>query len=408
MNKEYRKLNYSRQSIDPTDISAVAQQLSSDWLTQGPAVSQFENLLCDITGARYAVAVSSGTAALHIAAIAAGLSPGSSGITSAITFAASANCMAYTGAHPFFCDVEPETGLINTDDLQRRCRHLKEMGTPPRVIIPVDFAGQPADLPRIFQIAGDYDALVIEDAAHSLGASYTLDGHTYRCGSCSHSHMAILSFHPVKHITTGEGGAVLTNDPDLSQKLRDLRSHGIIKDPARMSRNDGPWYYEQQILGFNYRLTDIQCALGISQTKRLKEFVDRRRSLAARYDSALMNPRFSSTFTPLHQRSGTRNSYHLYVIRMVYGREQNQELLAEARLNLYRFLESRKIHAQVHYIPVPQQPWYRKNMGANPEDFPGASAYYASCLSLPLYPGLEESDVDRVVESLRLWMDRKS
>src|SRR5438445_4059647 len=267
-----------RQWVDEEDIRAVVEILRSDWLTQGPMVKAFEQALADYCGARYAVAVSSGTAALHLACLAAGVGPGDGGLTSPISFAASANCIAYCGGAPAFVDIDPRTITMEPASLERTCQQQ-----PPKVVIPVDFAGQPADLPAIYQIARKVGALVIEDAAHSLGATYDYQGQPFRTGSCAHADMATLSFHPVKHITTGEGGAVLTNDAGLYQRLLDLRTHGITRDPARLTRDDGPWYHEQQELGFNYRITDIQCALGLSQLRKLAAFVARRRELVQRY-----------------------------------------------------------------------------------------------------------------------------
>ena len=402
--KNIPALPYGRQWISGDDVAAATSQLQDDWLTQGPTVARFEQALAEYCGARYAVAVSSGTAALHLAALAAEVGPGKVGVTSAITFVASANCIAYAGGTPSFADVDPESGLLDTHDLERRCEALAAAGTLPAVLIPVDLAGQPADLPQIREIADRYGAKVIEDAAHSLGASYTHEGSEFRCGSCAHTEMAILSFHPVKHITTGEGGAVFTNDASLHQRLLDLRSHGITKDPARLCENDGPWYHEQQGLGFNYRLTDLQCALGLSQMKRLAQFVARRRALAAQYDGALAQTPFKGKLAPLAQRTGTTNSYHLYVVRLLAGPGRSQGSLAEDRRKLYDHLIANNIRPQVHYIPVPQQPYYRNTYRTDPMAYPGAAAYYASCLSLPLFPAMADEDVGRVVEALEAWV----
>jgi perosamine synthetase len=307
------KLPYGRQWINADDVCAVADQLRSAWLTQGPKVAEFEEALSLATGARHAVAVASGTAALHLAALVAGVGPGKTGITSANTFVASANCIAYAGGRPAFADVNPTTGLIDVTDLERLCAAVAREGTPPVVVIPVDFAGQPADLPAIKQVATKFGARVVEDAAHSLGATYRSGSQVVRCGSCVDSDLAILSFHPVKHVTTGEGGAVLTNDRATYQRLIELRSHGLTKDPARLSRHDGPWYYEQHSLGFHYRLTDIQCALGLSQMRRLDLFLNRRRLLAARYDAALRSQPFIQRLVPLAVAGDGQHAYHLYV-----------------------------------------------------------------------------------------------
>lgn len=397
-------LPYGRHWIDPEDIAAVTAQLQSAWLTQGPRVADFESALCAATGARYAVAVSSGTAALHLAALVAGVTPGKAGITSAITFVASSNCVAYAGGRPFFADVDPASGLIDLADLERRCDRLVRDGLPPAVILPVDFGGQPADLPAIRAIARRVGAMVIEDAAHALGASYLSDGKVARCGSCGDTELAILSFHPVKHVTTGEGGAVLTNDASLRQRLLDLRSHGITKDASRLTRNDGPWYYEQHELGYHYRITDMQCALGVSQLHRLDAFVTRRRAIAARYDAVLAEAPFAGVLAPLVQRPGVVNAYHLYVVRVLPRSGEALESVAARRRSLFEHLVARDIQPQVHYIPVPRQPWYQRQFATDPADFPRAEAYYAGCLSLPLFPQMADGDVDRVLDALAAWI----
>jgi UDP-4-amino-4,6-dideoxy-N-acetyl-beta-L-altrosamine transaminase len=395
-------LPYGRQCIEEDDIAAVVECLRGDWLTQGPRIEQFEQLLCTATGARYAVAVSSGTAALHLAALAAGVAPGDSGITSAITFVASANCIAYCGGQPAFADVDPETGLIDLPSLQTRVDELTRLGRPPRVIVPVDFAGQSADLPAVQVIARRCGARVIEDAAHSLGASYIHEGHTYRAGSCAHSDLAVLSFHPVKHITTGEGGAVLTNDEGLAERLRTLRTHGIHRDRRRLTRPDeGPWYYEQDELGYNYRITDLQCALGIAQANKLARFVERRNVLARLYDEAFSTSPLARWLKPLKRLPQTRmHSHHLYVVKLLRQPGEELHALAGRRRKLYLALRDHGIYAQVHYIPVPWQPYYQQHSSSQPSEMPGAAAYYSACLSLPLFPRMADGDVGRVVEAL--------
>ena len=296
-----RPLSYSRQWVDDSDIEAVAAVLKDDWLTQGPTVAVFEQVLARYCGARFAVAVSSGTAALHLACLAAGVGPGDVGITSPITFVASANCIAYCGGTPSFADIDSATVNLDPGALWSACARR-----PPKVIVPVDFAGQCSDLPTIAKIAREFGALVIEDAAHALGASYWHEGRAFRAGGCDHSDMAVLSFHPVKHVTTGEGGAVLTNDPVLHRRLQELRSHGITRDAARLSRQDGPWYYEQHQLGYNYRITDFQSALGLSQLTRLDSFVTRRRELVELYRFLLVDLRYR--LSRLTESSGSRAS----------------------------------------------------------------------------------------------------
>jgi len=386
-------LPYGRQWIEDDDIEAVVAQLKSDWLTQGPAVAEFEKALCVATGAKFAVAVSSGTAALHLACLAAGVGPGDVGLTSDITFVASANGIRYAGGKPVLVDVDPVTALISVETLEARLRGLK-----PKVIIPVDFSGAVADLPRIRALADKVGAIVIEDAAHSLGATYTHEGKTFSAGGCAHAQMGILSFHPVKHVTTGEGGAITTNDPALHARLMELRTHGITKDAQRMGKNDGPWYYEQVELGLNYRLTDLQCALGISQMKKLPRFVARRRELARRYDAAFAA--LADRVVPLTVRAGTESSYHLYVLNLVPRKGESMASVAERRRALYMALREDNILPQVHYIPVHQQPDFIR-AGFSDGSFSGAERYYAGCISLPLFPRMTDEDCDRVVDVVR-------
>lgn len=384
-------LPYGRQSIDQDDISEVVRVLEGDWLTQGPDVAEFERALAEYTGAKYAVAVSSGTAGLHIACMAAGVGAGDSGITSPITFVASANCIAYCGGRPRFADVDPTTVTLDVERLEDECRR-----EAPKVIIPVDFAGQPADLPAIQRVARQYGALVIEDAAHSLGGSYTVDGQQFRAGSCAHADMAVLSFHPVKHITSGEGGAVLTNSAELYRALQDARSHGITRDADRLEANEGPWYYEQQNLGFNYRITDVQCALGASQLRKLDRFVARRRELVDLYVQHLG----SSDDLDLLIETGERfSAYHILVARLKGG--------AGVRRRLFTALAADGIRAQVHYIPVHLQPWYRREYGFSAGDFPHAESYYQGAITLPLFPRMQDADVTRVAQSVLRVLDRE-
>ena len=391
---------YGRQWIDDADVAAVVACLRGDWLTQGPAVERFEQSLREATGAAHAVAVGSGTAALHLAALTAGVSPGDVGLTSSITFTASANCIAYCGGEPHFVGVDPDTGLMDVNALDACVRELAAKGAPPKVIVPVDFAGQPADLPAVKRIADSVGAKVIEDAAHSLGATFTHGGQTYKAGSGVFSDFAILSFHPVKHVTTAEGGAVLTNNAEYAATLRDLRSHGIHKDPQRLTRPDeGPWYYEQASLGYHYRLSDMQCALGISQMTRLEAFVVRRNEIAARYDTAFAESPFAGQVAPLGKAPHTvRRAYHLYVIRLVGRPGESLDGLAARRKAMFLGLRERGIIPQVHYIPVPMQPFYKDRAGELDD---GSRAYYASCLSIPMYPKMTDDDVARVIDAVR-------
>jgi dTDP-4-amino-4,6-dideoxygalactose transaminase len=425
MEKRAKFLPYGRQWITDEDVQAVVEQLRGDWLTQGPTVAKFEAALCELTGAKYAVAVASGTAALHLAALAANVGAGDAGLTSDVTFVASANGMRYAGARPLLVDVDPSTGLIDVNALSRRAAELASKGTPPKLIVPVDFSGSVADLAAVRAVADRYGAKVVEDAAHSLGATYTVDGreflaascaHTdmailsfhpytvdgreFLAASCAHTDMAILSFHPVKHLTTGEGGAVTTNDPALFERLCELRTHGITRDAKKLSANDGPWYYEQVELGYHYRITDLQCALGLAQARRFPAFLARRRALAARYDAAFADPELRARVLPLVVPAGVKSAYHLYVINLVAREGEPLASVAARRKALFLALREMNIGPQVHYIPVHRQPDFQRN-GLSEGDFEGAERYYAGCLSLPMFPLMTDGDVDYVVEAVR-------
>ena len=395
--KNQSPLPYGRQSIDEDDIAAVVRVLRADFLTQGPEVKRFEESLANATGAKYAVAVANGTAALHLACLAAGVRTGSVGITSTITFVASANAIRYAGGTAKFADVDPDTGLMSMASLAERIEETKKTGATPKVIIPVDLTGSVADLAAVRAQANAIGAMVIEDAAHSLGGTYEVSGTRFNAASCTHSDMAILSFHPVKTVTTGEGGAITTNDDALYRELCDLRTHGITKDPARLSRTDGPFYHQQQTLGFNYRITDMQCALGVSQMRKLDRFVARRREIASLYDKAFLP--LASKVTPLRVPAGGNSARHLYVIRLVAKPGETLAALTERRKSLFIGLAEQKIFGQVHYIPVHTQPDFRNN-GMGTESLPGAEAYYASCISLPMFPAMADGDVQRVVDAV--------
>lgn len=384
-------LPYGRHNVGRDDVEAVLAVLESDWLTQGPTVARFEEALAERCGARYAVAVSSGTAALHIAALAAGFGPGDRVLTSPNTFVATALAATYTGAEPGFVDIDPATLNLDPRDLTRQLE--TEDGRRVRGVIPVHFAGLPADMEAIRETAGGRGVTIIEDACHAIGASWTdRDGRTHRVGSCSHSDMAVFSFHPVKHLTTAEGGAVLTNDSELSARLRRLRTHGIERDPAQMERHDGPWYYEMQELGFNYRLSDLQAALGLAQLARLDRWIARRAELVESYRSAFCgDPRIAWTRTT----AGDSPAWHLFVVRI------------PERDRVYARLREAGIGVQVHYIPVHLQPFFRKRYGTGDGDCPECEAYYREALSLPLFPAMTGRDVRRVVEEIRRGLDRE-
>lgn len=398
------RLPYGRQEIAAEDLAAVEACLRSERITQGPRVREFEAGLEQVSGAPHAVAVSSGTAALHLLYQALGVQAGDVVVTSPITFVATANAARYLGAEVVFSDVEPDTGLLDPVDLERTLARLAQARRQPRLVVPVDFAGQPADLPRIADLAAQAGAQVVSDAAHSLGASYEHAGRTVQAGSCTHSVGAIFSFHPVKHITTGEGGAALTRDPEVRDRLLALRTHGVHRDAERLvrPRDDvwaGPWYYEQDQLGYNYRLTDLQSALGCAQLARLDDFLARRRRLAARYDAALAAAPFAGRLAVLGLRPQRRSSYHLYVLRVLPAPGEAARDVAARRRDLFLHLQRAGIDPQVHYIPVPWQPFHRDDA-----PLPGAEAYYAGCLSLPLYPSLSDADQRRVLEALADWV----
>jgi UDP-4-amino-4,6-dideoxy-N-acetyl-beta-L-altrosamine transaminase len=378
---------YGRQSISEDDIAAVVAVLRSDWLTQGPAVPAFEEAVARACDARFAVAVSSGTAALHVACLAAGLGPGGLLWTSPLTFVASANCARYCGADVDFVDIDAVTGDMDPGALACKLETAEKAGRLPDVVVPVHFAGLPCDMRPIAALAERYGFTVVEDACHALGATY--EGTAV--GSSAFSAMTVLSFHPVKIVTTGEGGMVLTDDERLAQRLRLFRSHGITREPSAMeAASPGGWHYEMHELGYNHRLTDLQAALGSSQMKRLDAFVARRRELADRYDPAL-----AGLPLLLPARSAEAESaWHLYVIRI------DRERTGVTRRELYDALRDAGIGVNVHYIPVHTQPYYRR-LGFAPGDLPLAEAFSAEALSLPLFPELTGAEQDTVVAALK-------
>jgi UDP-4-amino-4,6-dideoxy-N-acetyl-beta-L-altrosamine transaminase len=382
MNDELSFLPYGRQSIDEDDIAAVVDVLRGDWLTQGPTIDKFEEDLATAVGARFAVSFSNGTAALHGACLALGLGPGDEVITTPLTFSASANCARYVGAKPVLVDVEPQYGTLCPDKL------VAAINSRTRAIIPVHYAGLPAEMDRLHEIASARGIPIIEDAAHALGAR--IPGG--RVGDGRYSAMTMFSFHPVKHITTGEGGAITTNDEKLYDALKLFRSHGITRNPNRLSRESpGPWYQEQVLLGYNYRLTDIQAALGRSQLRKLDGFVARRREIAARYDKLFAG---LSGIRPLGIRAGYEHAYHLYVVLIDFPSFQRD------RAKVMTVLRDKRIGTQVHYVPLHHHPDFAY-LGHAVGDFVEAEKIYASALSLPMYPAMTNDDVDRVVSTLR-------
>jgi UDP-4-amino-4,6-dideoxy-N-acetyl-beta-L-altrosamine transaminase len=376
-------LPYGRQTIEDDDIAAVAQALRGDFLTTGPAVAAFETAFAETVGARHAVACANGTAALHLAMLALEVKPGEVVVAPSITFLATANCARYVGAEVVFADVDPDTGLMTADTLAEALTRLD--GRRLRAVLPVHLRGDVADLPGLAALAGGAGAVLVEDAPHALGSTATFGNVAERVGDARHSAMATFSFHPVKTIATGEGGMVTTNDAGLAERLRVMRSHGMVRPEG-----SDPWWYEMPEPGFNYRLPDILCALGLSQLGKLPRFAARRRTLAARYQTAL------APLAPL-VRAAARPDWsdpvlHLMVALIDFA------AAGKTRREVVDALRARGVGSQVHYIPVHRQPYYASRYGAL--DLPGAEAWYARCLSLPLYPGMADEDVDRVVAAL--------
>ena len=366
---------YGRQCIEEDDIQAVVDVLRSDYLTTGPKIAEFEKVVASYVGAKYAVAVSNGTAALHIACLAAGITEGDEVITSPITFAASANCVLYCGGTPVFADIDPKTYNIDPEHIRRKI-------TPrTKAIIPVHLAGQPCDMDAIHAIAKEHNLIVIEDGAHALGAEYK----GKKIGGLSD--MTTFSFHPVKPITTGEGGMVMTNDENLYRRLCLFRSHGITRDEELLQNHEGGWYYEQQCLGYNYRMTDIQCALGISQMNKLDRFLTRRRELAKRYDEAFAN--CADIITP-YQLEDTNSGWHLYIIQV-----KNHD-----RKEVFDKLRTMDFGVNVHYIPVYKHPYYQEH-GYHDTKCEHAEQLYEHMISIPLYPLLEDDEQDAVIAAMR-------
>jgi UDP-4-amino-4,6-dideoxy-N-acetyl-beta-L-altrosamine transaminase len=377
---------YGRQDITPADIQAVKTVLESDYLTQGPAVPAFEQKVADYCGASHAVAVNSATSALHIACLALGLGPGDMLWTSPITFVASANCALYCGAEIDFVDIDPQTANLSVDLLEEKLGIAAKSGKLPKILIPVHLCGLPCEMKRIWELSQEYGFRIIEDASHAIGARYQGEP----VGNCRYSEITVFSFHPVKIITTGEGGMALTNDEKLAEKMLLYRSHGITRDPALMTHEpDGPWYYQQIELGFNYRMTDIQAALGISQMNRLDEYVSRRHRIAERYRSLLQGLPISLQ----EQSPGAYSAYHLFVIRLDLAR------IGVTHRQIFESMRENRIGVNLHYIPVHLQPFYR-NHGFSKGDFPAAEKYYAEAISLPMYSGLSEFQQDEVIASL--------
>jgi UDP-4-amino-4,6-dideoxy-N-acetyl-beta-L-altrosamine transaminase len=373
---------YGRQWIDEADVEAVLQVLKSDFLTQGPAVARFEQAMAAYCGAAHGVAACNATAALHLACLALDLGPGDILWTSPITFVASANCALYCGAEIDFVDIDPRTYNLSVERLQEKLEVAERQGRLPKIVMPVHLAGQSCDMQAIAELARRYGFKVIEDASHAVGARY---GNGV-VGDCRYSQVTIFSFHPVKIITTGEGGMAMTNDPELARHMALLRTHGITRDDGQFERErDGGWYYEQQALGFNYRLTDFQAALGTSQLRRLDELIARRRYLAARYDRAFAD----APLTRPWQHPETQSSFHLYIVRVD----------SHAHRRVYERLQSAGIGVNLHYMPVYSHPYYQR-LGFAPGLWSQADRYYSEAITLPLYPAMKDGQQDEVIATV--------
>lgn len=374
---------YGRQDITQEDIDAVVAALTSDFLTQGPAVPAFERAVVDHVGAAHGIAVNSATSALHIACLALGLGPGDWLWTSPITFVASANCALYCGAKVDFVDIDPLTCNMSVEALERKLVVAKREARLPKIVVPVHLCGQSCDMAAIADLARRFGFRIIEDASHAIGGSYR----NGKVGDGRYSSITVFSFHPVKIVTTAEGGMAMTNDEGLAAKMALLRSHGITRDPALMEREpEGPWAYDQIDLGFNYRMTDLQAALGVSQMERIEPYIRRRRDLAARYDMMLAGLPLET----ISQLPDAISSFHLYPIRVP----------ASERRRMFDALRAGGVGVNVHYTPVHLQPWYR-TMGFEPGAFPEAERYAAEAISLPLYPAMTDAQQDEVVAALR-------
>ena len=377
---------YGRQNISQDDIDAVVEVLRSDFLTQGPVVPEFEKVVASYCGAKYAVAVNSATSALHIACLALGVGPGDLVWTSPVTFVASANCARYCGADVDFVDIDPRTYNMSIACLSEKLEHAQRNGRLPKVVIPVHLAGQSCEMEAIHTLSLKFGFRIIEDASHAIGGSYK--GEKVGCGR--YSDITVFSFHPVKIITTGEGGMAVTNDPALVKHMARLRSHGITRYPSEMTRPpDGSWYYQQIELGFNYRMTDIQAALGVSQMRQLDEFVAQRHAISLGYENLLKDASVKLPWA----HPDTYSALHLYIVRLSAGD------LKISRREVFERMRSEGIGVNLHYIPVYRQPYYER-MGFKTEEFPEAELYYAEAITLPIFPGLTAEQQNNVVQIL--------
>ncbi len=379
MNIRNQLLPYAKQWLDDEDIEAVCRVLSSDWLTTGPMVKQFEEAVAGYVGINYGVAVSSGTAALHAAMYALGISPGDEVIVPPMTFAATANCVVFQGATPVFADVDPETLLIDPEQVRVK------ISDRTKAVIAVDYAGQPCDYDALRQICSDHSLALVADSCHAMGAVYK----GRKVGTLAD--LTVFSFHPVKHITTGEGGMVVTGDANFAKRMRSFRNHGITTDHKQRAV-EGTWYYEMVDLGYNYRITDFQCALGISQLSKLSAWLERRRDLAIQYNKALSG---CQVVEPIMIRQDVQHAYHLYVVRL------DLEHFKMKRSDIFKLLRGRNIGVNVHYIPVHLHPYYREKFKTGPGLCPVAEAAYKEIMSLPMFPAMNDQDTGDVIKAMR-------
>lgn len=384
MKKQY---SYGKQFIDEEDIQAVVEVLRSDWLTQGPNIEHFEERLRQKLKAQYAAVVSNGTAALHLAGLALGWKEGDIILTSPLTFLATANCILYAGGTPDFVDIDASTYTLDPNKLEEKIKQYLQKGKKVKAVIGVDFAGHPCHWEDLRFLADQYQFQLVDDACHALGAKYK--------GEVSYSvksaDAAIFSFHPVKHITTGEGGAILSNSKELDEKIKILRTHGMTKSEKYLETQEGPWYYEMHDLGFNYRLTSIQCALGISQLKKLDDFIQKRQKIATYYDQFFAQ---KESFIIPKAKNDVSHAYHLYPLQIKFTEK------GIGKKEFFEKLREKNIFCQVHYIPIHLQPYYRKNFGFSEGDFPLAESFYRREISLPLFPQLEQEDLEYITQSI--------
>ncbi len=375
--------SYGKQTIDNDDIQAVVDALKSDWMTQGPTIKKFEDALNSKLGGAYCSAVSNGTAGLHMIALGLGWKPGDIILTVPITFLASANCILYAGATPDFVDIDPVTYTIDVQKLEEKILFYRGKKKNIKAVVAVDFAGNPCRWDALKELSDKYGFQLVNDNCHALGAVYK-GSDKY---SAEYADAVNLSFHPVKHITTGEGGAVITNSKELDEQIKIFRTHGMTKDEKYLEKNDGPWYYEMHKLGFNYRITDFQCALGISQLNKLDSFVKRRREIARFYDNTFGGNEFMQI--PEQTENGN-HSYHLYPLRIKHSK------LKLTKKELFSSLREKGIFGQVHYIPVHLQPYYKNNFGFKEGDYPESEKFYSEEISLPVYPALTDKDLEYI------------